>query len=383
MSYIVLHYVRRQLISANGIPFGLLTSAYQVTLGCAPFSIGFWNICKSFIGRGRFDLQFFGLILLVILATILGLTAGPASAIAAIPRLNWWIHQDLFTFYQSPGHPADDVQIYVPKQLFPMVLDGSSLPGPYCLESALDVNSSCPFAGYSSFLSAFNVTGSSTIDNLTLADSTGLDRRMLTQTSGGLYGSGKKDRSGVRLIGQTKTWTQNQVLANYLSLGWKSGKPGIPDGDPYIVEAKTQHGPSLNPFVNVTCSMQPSTRFNRSLSFFNRPYGDSENYGAFGPDHSGEIDIRSIWNETVLAKSNQTLFEWREFFRETSDPILAAFILAPSFKKGKSNNVTMCGIKAMYDTNNMWIMSDQTPAISSNFSSFSTQVQSKCPCLAR
>lgn len=373
-----MYYVRRQLISANGIPFGLLTSAYQVTLGCAPFSIGFWNTCKSFVVRGTFDLQAFGLISLVILATILGLTAGPASAIAAIPRLNWWFHQDLFTFYQSPGRSVDDFQIYVPKQLFPTVLDGSSLPGPFCLESSLDVNSSCPFAGYSNLFSVFNASDPNTIDNLTLADSTGLDRRMLTQTSGGLYGSSIADRSGVRSIGRTKTWTQNQVLANYLSLGWKSGKPGIPDGDPYIVEAKTQHGPSLNPFVNVTCSMQPATIFSRSLSFFNRPYGDAENYGSFGPDHNGEIDIRSIWNETILAKSNQTLFEWREFFRETSDPVLAAFILAPSFRKGESNNITMCGIKAMYDTNDMWIMSDQTAAISSNFSTFQTQIQSKC-----
>ena len=378
----MLYYLRRQLISTNGIPFGLLTSAYQVTLGCAPFSIGFWNTCKSCVSGGAFDLQAFGLISLVVLATILGLTAGPASAIAAIPRLNWWTHQDLFTFHDDPGHSADDFQIYVPKQLFPMVLDGISLPGPFCLESSLDVNSSCPFAGYDSVLTVFNATdsnsltlSSATLDNITLADNTGLDRRMLTQTSGGLYGNEEKtDRSGVRLVGQTKTWTQNQVLANYLSLGWNSGKPGIPDGDPYIVEAKTQHGPSLNPFVNVTCSMQPSTKFIRSLSFFNRPYGDAEHYGSVGPEHDGEIDIRSIWNETILAYSNQTLFEWREFFRETSDPILAAFILAPYFRKGESNNVTMCGIKAMYDTNDMWIMSDQTPAISSNFSTFC-----KCP----
>ena len=370
----MLYYLRRQLISANGIPFGLLTSAYQVTLGCAPFSIGFWNTCKSFVSRGAFDLQAFGLIWLIILATILGLTAGPASAIAAIPRLSWWFHQDLFTFYQSPGRSADDFQIYVPKQLFPMVLDGSSLPGPFCLESSLDLNSSCPFVGYSSLLSVFNDTGSNTMDNLTLADSTGLDRRMLTQTSGGSFGSSHASKSGARLIGQTKTWTQNQVLANYLSLGWNSAKPGIPDGDPYIVEAKTQHGPSLNPFVNVTCWIQTSTKFNGSLSFFNSPYGDARSFASLGPDHDGEIDIRSIWNGTILANSNQTLFEWREFFRETSDPILAAFILTPSFRKGEPNNVTMCGIKAMYDTNDMWIMSDQTPTISSNLSTFC-----KCP----
>lgn len=90
ISHVVLHYLRRQLISPEEIPFGLLTSAYQVTLGGAPFSYSLWNTCKRFIRRKAFNWQAFSLVLLLILATVLGLTFGPASAIAIIPRLDWW-----------------------------------------------------------------------------------------------------------------------------------------------------------------------------------------------------------------------------------------------------------------------------------------------------
>ena len=289
LSHLVLHYLRKQLLSSDGIVFGLLSSAYQVTLGSAPFSRGFWYACRRCMYKETFNWRTLGLISLLILVTALGLTVGPASAIAVIPRLQWWYYQDLFTFFEEPNRQSHDFQMYIPKQLFPTAVDESSLPGSYCMNASLDPMSTCPFAGFDMLLSLFNITDD-LASNLTISDGTGLDRRMTTQLSlGGTYGLSSLDKAGNHTIGGTRAWTQNYVIANYLSLGWNSG---IVYKDPYKIEVKAQQAYPLNPLVNVTCEMEPNSVFARDLSFFNRPYGNLENFGPAGPDHDGTFDIR-------------------------------------------------------------------------------------------
>lgn len=41
------------------------------------------------------------MVLLMILAALLGVAAGPASAIAVIPRLDWWDYRYLFSLYET------------------------------------------------------------------------------------------------------------------------------------------------------------------------------------------------------------------------------------------------------------------------------------------
>jgi len=356
LSYLVLHYIRQQLCSPSGLSFGLFTSAYQTTFCGHPLSHAFWQTCKSFIRKRTFQWRAFGLVLLMVLAALLGVAAGPASAIAVLPRLSWWYYQDLFSLYEQPdvamADDAKDFKLYILKQLFPSEVSSSSLPGSYCLDLALDVNASCPFAGFSELRRVFSLPELGT-DNLTLTEPTPLSRRMATM-SYSLEGKGIG-----RAVCQTKTWTQSQVLTNYLSLGWQSD---ISDG-PYIIETTVQNKGTPSPYVNVTCEMAPSTNHTRDLSFFNDPYG----YGHTNPSESGSFDITNIWSETVLAKSTKTKVEWKEFFEDTDHPVLAAFILSPSGDNDTSNNVTMCGVEARWKTVDMRIVSSGAEAVNSNF----------------
>ncbi len=359
LSHLVLYYIRQQLCSPSGLSFGLLSSAYQTTSCGHPLSHGFWQTCKSFIRKRTFQWRAFGLVLLLVLAALLGIAAGPASAIAVLPRLDWWYYQDLFSLYEQPSDTmaknTNDFDLYIPKQLFPSEVNSSSLPGSYCLESALDINATCPFAGFGELLRVFSPLRLRT-DNFTLTEPTPLSRRMATEStmSFSLEGEGIG-----RAVCQTRTWTQSQVLTNYLSLGWQSDISNAP----YIIETTVQNQGTPSPVVDVTCEMAPSTNHTRDLSFFSDPYG----YGYTNSSQSGRFDITNIWSETVLAESTKSKVEWKEFFEDTDHPVLAAFILSPAGGNDTSNNVTMCGVEARWHTVDMRIMSSGAESVISNF----------------
>ena len=157
VSQIVLYYIQHQLISNHGIPFGLLTLAYRVALGSHPFSPGLFASLKSVVGHGpslkkhsqwRPLWQPLSLVIVVSIATLIALAAGPASAIAMIPRLKWWNYHDLFLFYERNNQTAPEFSMYVTKQLFPSDVTSQSLPGPFCSDKNLDAYGLCPFAGF-------------------------------------------------------------------------------------------------------------------------------------------------------------------------------------------------------------------------------------------
>lgn len=304
----------------------------------------------------------------MVLAALLGVAAGPASAIAVLPRLSWWYYRDLFSIYEQPGvtiaKDTMDFKLYIPKQLFPSEVSSFSLPGSYCLNSALDVNASCPFAGFGELQRVFSLPGLGT-DNLTLTEPTPLGRRMATDRAM-LF---SLESEGIGRAGcQTKTWTLSQVLTNYLSLGWQSE---ISDA-PYTIETTVKNQGIPSPYVNFTCEMAPSTNYTRDLSFLSDPAG----YGTTAPSQGGIFDITNIWSETVLAKSTKTKVEWKEFFEDTDHPVLAAFIHSPSGNNNTSNNVTMCGVEANWKPVDMQIFSSGAEAIVSNFT-WDTKIGSK------
>ena len=353
LSDLILHYLRQQLVSSQGLPFGLLTSAYQVALGSQPVSIGFFYAVKSSLRLRPIKWQSIGLALLLLLTTAIGLAAGPASAIVLIPRLNWWSFQDLFTVYNSPNdygfrRVAALFTMYIPKQLFPSVVDASSLPGSYCLDADLDVNASCPFAGYSDLLSIFNFTAQT--ENITI-DSPPLSRIMATDNGGG------------DVSDSANTWTSNYVLANYLSLGWNLAMYGI-EGNPFTVESKTSRDSVMTPVVQIFCDLESATTYNRSLAAFESVF--ENNLEADSTASLGSFDVRRIWNESLLVNANETMVEFEEMFQNTSTSGLVAFIYTPS-NPGNDANVTMCTISASWDANKMWMISTGSQSVDSNF----------------
>lgn len=80
LTAIVMHHVRRRLFSSRGLSFGLLSSGYQVSSINYLFSKGFRSAVFT---EGA-------LILTLAAAMITVNVVGPSSAIAMIPKLDWW-----------------------------------------------------------------------------------------------------------------------------------------------------------------------------------------------------------------------------------------------------------------------------------------------------
>ena len=86
---IVLHRIRYDLIVRAGVPFGLLTSAYQLGdlgyLFSAEFIAAVWKPRSHDPSFSRLVLSF-----LVVVSCLLCLVVGPSSGVLLIPRLSWW-----------------------------------------------------------------------------------------------------------------------------------------------------------------------------------------------------------------------------------------------------------------------------------------------------
>ena len=89
LAAIAVHRIQHALTSSGGLPFGSLVAGLQ----CDSPSIAF---TKAFLGGAtassneRVNPYFFPLTGLILAVSILSQVVGPSSAVAMIPRLNWW-----------------------------------------------------------------------------------------------------------------------------------------------------------------------------------------------------------------------------------------------------------------------------------------------------
>ena len=349
LSDLVLHFLRQQVSSAQGLPFGLFTSAYQVALGSQPISYGFFHgICSSF-QRPSLKWRQLALAIFLLVSTLLGLAVGPSSAIALIPRLGWWPDADLMPFYTRPknfdNHHPSHYTMYIPKLLFPGTVDSSSLPGPYCMNQELDVNGSCPFAGFQDLLPGLNF--STKADNNTI--DTPLQRVMSTHLSQPVVGIA------------ASTWTTSHVLANYMSLDFEDDSYNK-NPNPNTIETKTHGDAVLAPIVSVFCDQQYANVFVHDLGKLANGFSTLPGYDDV-PAPSGTFDIRSVWNLTDLAASNTTKVAFVEDTPNATVPGLLALVYTPAINEQELANISVCGIVAFWEPSKMSVLASGSNAV--------------------
>ena len=348
------------LSSQTGLPFGLFASGYSHTLGQAPTALGFWTCLISTFWKKRTQWKTLLFGILIILSTLIGLTAGPASAIALIPQLNWWHQSDLFYFAQSGdragcSHSGSraDFSLYTTKPLFPLEVNATSLPGSFCLNASLDIDSVCPYQGLEDLASKFNWTG---LSNFTVGTDIG---RVIAAT---MPPSSTIDAI---LPSTVKSWTTNQVLTDLMS----EGVVLAGNGPLMSVETRIFSSESVpSPLVNASCEVRPSTDFDRNLTFLVNPsYLDPESFDT-STNHllTGTFDIRDIWDEGTLKDPPMIQVQWKEFPNTNGNPILSAFILMPKGTQD-SANVSMCSVYATWVPSQLYLLPSQSNNAISNF----------------
>ena len=137
LSAIVLHIVSIGLRSSGGIPHGFLTSGFQLNSLSYLFRSEFWSAWKR---KRPADVRYVAFFLFVFM---LAFACQPSSAIAMIPRLQYWPISEIY-----PGN-AIQYRAYVeatPATLYPTILTANSVPS-NCSRVNASISGNCPSSG--------------------------------------------------------------------------------------------------------------------------------------------------------------------------------------------------------------------------------------------
>lgn len=138
--HVVIYYLRRDLLGSRGVPLGLLSSGFQLTSAAYMFSAEFWGgVCS----KGQRAVRRAPLVLIILVAFTLANLAGPSSAVAMIPRLDWWPVGELrsgnglvFSAYIQARNDT----------LFPETVTKDTVPH-YCFGGVATSQNDCPSSG--------------------------------------------------------------------------------------------------------------------------------------------------------------------------------------------------------------------------------------------
>ena len=356
LSEVLLYHLRNQLTSERGTNFGLFSVAYSIAVGSFPSLEAFWHPFYASMRPGHVRWHTRILVYFVLLVAVIGLAANPAASVALLPRLDWWPSPDFFSYLDKDGclHPLSHAgfSMYVPKRIFPIVVNASSLPVQDRLASDDDNDSPNPSTWANDSLSQYlgGLGPAFSLLNNTLGT---FGRNIIAS---GLSRNRSIDGRNTRSLPfRTDTLITHALLADYLSLSILSYPPNVTApsdtaGGPWTLEANLPGDKPRVPRAMVWCDVQPAILTLRNLSSI---FG---NDSTTNPFLNQMVDLTSIWNENTLNHPNQTLFEWVEL--PQANYLIAGLILMPSNQSG-SAKVTVCTVQAAWSTTSMWIMPEQ------------------------
>jgi len=371
LSSMVLHYTHKLMLAPQGLSFGLLEAAYQSGLSANPWTIGNWEALKHMGSRLRSRKQkaeakddggqpTWLLACLVFIFAFLALFVGPASAITLIPQLGWWHREDLIGPLEIWGgyrSTAPSISIYIPTKLFPTEVDGGSLPGPFCVDAAKDINATCPSASVAEVQRSFTIPQPGMARktwNTTVAFSEKLELQMLYLQSFGLG----DNETNYLLYSKAAVTIPNYVLASFASLirfPTAYGSVRYADGGPFALDLIADNIAPLAPLVGVEC-------LDLRSDVFLRPYRyDPHEPGMDGDFRTATFDIRTVWDENELRASiNGTELVWKDMANITKTPVLLAFLR-------HDRNVTVCTVQSYWTSTSQWVLSASSYNIATNF----------------
>ena len=130
LAAMLLHYVKK-CAEKQGVELGFLSSSFQLHSLVYPLSAEFRSLSYRYISI------FLGLF-------VLGMLAGPSSAITMLPRLQFWPINKLWV---APGNM--DFQVYIganASMLYPSILTAANSP-PQCSQANASLFGECPTSG--------------------------------------------------------------------------------------------------------------------------------------------------------------------------------------------------------------------------------------------
>lgn len=256
LSAIVLHKIRYELCASDGVPLGLVAAGYQLYSVGYLWSSEFWGGIISRPISARFS-QRAPLWFVIGFAVFLSAVAGPSSAIAMIPRLNWWDVPE--HFFNTLDHQPNSYYLQGGPSLFwPEHLTVDMVP-PGCLNYTAADPTACPYQGFENVMTwAGRHQNQGLQPNISLEDYSTI--RYLTSSANGDLNSGWTATSSVSI-------RDARDLGNYwdyvLSYSLDIAKINRPTLIPFIADS-----PGLQkPLVQVQCAAYYDAHSLREIEF--------------------------------------------------------------------------------------------------------------------
>lgn len=370
LSKAALYYLRCGLLSTRGVPLGIVSTAYRVSLGGQPWESGLLSILKENCGKWRCDYRrnYISkmLVLYVFIVAMLTLVTGPASTIMVIPRLEWWTFPGFWTLFNlehqpdlHPGaHPkaTPDFALYIPRKLFPTNLTAATLPGKRRAKDSVDPEG-YPYEGFKDIVAHVSES------NFTFG--TAIARRMVSVLSGNLSVSelGPESHNAFGAV----SYTSSLVLSSYLVRALES--QGLLNlQTPFTAGIETNRSAPLQAAASVVCIQDIQSRFIRNISdlfMVDNPLGNTPLKHDINPDWNVTMDIRNLWSEALLNQTGDGFIalQWLSHTLTSHlDPIPLAVILHGKTSPAISA-ITICTRNAEWFPVKQWVFSQDDPTV--------------------
>lgn len=136
LAAVVFSYIRHELTTGKGIPFGALQSGLQISQVSYLWSMEFWGTIRSVHLSLR---RKFLLLMIIFTCIVVASLSGPSSAVLLVPRFDYW--------------PAGSTDTWINttfNDLYPTFLDASLVPDGCLLAPEQSLNKSCPSSEWES-----------------------------------------------------------------------------------------------------------------------------------------------------------------------------------------------------------------------------------------
>ncbi|KAH0565862.1 hypothetical protein GP486_000740 [Trichoglossum hirsutum] len=363
LSTVVLHQIQTSLLGDAGVPFSLLTAGHQLE---RVFRRELWTGLFGSGGRRRPLLA-----ALVVVAVILAATSGPASAIAMIPKLNWWEVSNA-RFLGNHKHFLTTN----PEKMWPNNLTERDMPWD-CLTSEGHTDVTCPSGGYPTFSARYDLLPEPNILNVTnitfVNEGTGHTARSVAcEPMGGPVEEAYRASSFSQLTVDIlwKCWGLVQDKWN--------ASPHAPSARISIV---LPNGVSLKkPQVEVQCTKYNYTD-GASLELphdrlATPPLDEHRN-------EAWEFDPAKLWNITRLRAKHTDEFSWVDTSSYAPSPSIGAARFLPRDEAidRAYDQLIACTVDARWVPIEMWLepTNDISPHQSASFVNLTTEQASPTP----
>ncbi|KAH0843341.1 hypothetical protein AYO21_10495 [Fonsecaea monophora] len=305
---IVMHVAQVHLIGNHGLPLGMLANSFAIGSGDYLRTKGFW----SSIWTGK--AHYWRFWLLSLFATILATLAGPSSAIAVIPSLNWFSISTPFINNVFPFYVFNQSTVLWPTDV---TRDSATAPnsGIDCVSATVSttLQDFCPAGGFRDTYSwAGNLlfTNSSAGTNISFPDARGDTRRVLSAQSCASDFDGRASAVSLNSFisgALTAYWTF--ARNNWEGLALFSAQPRL-----------TLPGPIYAPRVEVMCN---GFNYHSVSEVEARTH---VNFPSFTPDKQLPSQDYILPYHSTL---NDTTFDWVPMPVGADNPAIGAAIRVP------------------------------------------------------